>query len=93
MANTPPSDGDASQITLKIMSPSPDVPATLAYTVGASTTIDALKLLIRDSLESRPTLEQQRLIYRGKILDGNCTVRDALIGDVSSRTVLITGVC
>ena len=83
MASTPP----PSQISLKIMSPSPGVPADLAYTVDGGTTIYALKLLIQDSLESQPTPEQQRLIYRGKILDGNCTVKDALIGDVRFRAV------
>lgn len=87
MASTPPPSANASQISLKIMSPSPGVPADLAYTVDGNTTINALKLLIKASLESNPTLEQQRVIYRGKILDGSCTVKDALIGDVSSCTV------
>jgi len=74
---------DVSKVHLKIMSPSPGVPSDLAYHVEPTTTINALKSMITESLESSPPGEQQKLIYRGKILEGASTIGDALTGNVS----------
>lgn len=68
-------------IRIKIMSPSPGVPSDLAYDVTPTLTINSLKKLIKNSLECKPSYDQQRLIYRGKILEGDSTIKDALGGN------------
>jgi hypothetical protein len=79
------SSQDEPTIRIKIMSPSPEVPPDLSYTIRPSTTIIALKRMIRESLPSLPTLDRQRLIFRGKVLLGQLTIREMLVGvEVSS---------
>lgn len=86
------SDADnASKVHLKIMSPSPGVPPDLSYHVHPAMTINALKDMITESLESKPPSQQQRLIYRGKILEGAAAVGDALVGQVSCASTKIVG--
>jgi hypothetical protein len=81
----PSSSQTESTIRVKIMSLSSEVPRDLSYTVQPSTTINALKDMIKESLESRPSPERQRLIFRGKLLQGQLTVQEMLIGvEVSS---------
>lgn len=78
------SDADsASKMHLKIMSPSHGVPPDLSYLVHPDMTINALKDMITESLESKPPSQQQKLIYRGRILEGAAAIGDALVGQVS----------
>jgi hypothetical protein len=83
--SSPASSPDGT-IQLKIMSPSPGVPPNLSYRVQPTATVAHLKALIKDSLASRPLSDQQKLIYRGKILQGSSTIGESLIGNVSSAS-------
>ncbi|KAI9849817.1 MAG: hypothetical protein M1837_000031 [Sclerophora amabilis] len=66
-ANSSKSNGPT--IFIHILSPSTDVPQKLSFpAVPATTTVGELKTKIRDAVPTRPSLERQRLIHRGKVL-------------------------
>ena len=57
------------RILLNVLSPSPEVPQKLTYAeLPVSTTISELKQKIQNDVETRPSAERQRLIYRGRPL-------------------------
>ena len=59
----------AQTILLHVLSPSTEVPNKLIFSdVPTSTTVAELKTRICNTVPSRPALERQRLIYRGKAL-------------------------
>ncbi|KAI5783615.1 hypothetical protein EDC01DRAFT_729781 [Geopyxis carbonaria] len=76
-----------STVTLKIMSPSPDVPPDLGFTVPNSTTVDELKDQIRDALASRPAPARLRLIHRGKVLDGSSAIGPTVAGNNEKESI------
>ena len=56
-------------IFLNVLSPSAEVPEKLTYpAIPTSTTILELKQKIQTDIETRPSPERQRLIYRGRAL-------------------------
>lgn len=56
-------------ITLRIHSPSAEVANPLTLTlIPSSTTVRELKLRIRDAVPSKPEIDRQRLIHRGRML-------------------------
>lgn len=61
--------GDAPTITLRIHSPSSEVPNPLTLTfIPVATTVRELKSRIRDAIPSKPEADRQRLIHRGRML-------------------------
>ena len=56
-------------LTLKLLSPSAEIPSPLILTdVPAALTVGELRLRIRDSVPSHPAPERQRLIHLGRML-------------------------
>lgn len=65
----PPSEENPLSVNIAIVSPSVAVNAPLNFPgLPASTTVAQLKERIRDSLDAKPSNEQQRLIHQGKLL-------------------------
>lgn len=67
-------------MVLHVLSPSLEAPNRLTFNdLPLTTTVAELKERISQSIPSRPTAEQQRLIYRGKpLLDGSVTLQNIL---------------
>lgn len=63
-----PAPSDQLSINLKIISPSLSQPLTLPD-VPAATTVRQLKERIRQELPTRPADNQQRLVYRGRMIN------------------------
>jgi hypothetical protein len=81
-------NSNCDRIHLKITSPSAGVPADLAYHVPAATTVNDIKSMISESLDSKPANDMQKLIYRGRILDGASTIGEAVVlGSVSYSSI------
>lgn len=74
--NNPPPGGNAAatsstdrKIFLNVISPSVEAPQKLTYPdIPTSTTIIELKRRIQNDVETRPSPERQRIIYRGRAL-------------------------
>lgn len=86
----PPTEANPLAVTISIVSPSVSVNAPLSFpNLPASTTIAQLKERIRDSLDSKPSNEQQRLIHQGKLLiRENETLLD-VFGEQKVRYILV----
>lgn len=78
-ANPPFPSRDEERILVRVMSPSAEVPDPLSFHLRPSSTIDELKAKIADTLATKPTASQQRLIYRGKLLNGSSTIGATLV--------------
>lgn len=74
----------SSTMRIKITSPSAGVPADLAFDVDPAITVDELKALIRPRLPDSPSNEHQRLIYRGKLLEGRLAISAAVQAGVKT---------
>ncbi|KAI2181744.1 hypothetical protein LOZ22_003542 [Ophidiomyces ophidiicola] len=59
---------DIEGLKVQVLSPSFQTGARVSFTCAATTTVLDLKAMIKDSLNTRPPPETQRLIYRGKEL-------------------------
>ena len=79
------STGDAkTTFKLKVISPSPELDGGIIFnSLAVVTTVSQLKLQIRERVSSKPSPEQQRLIYRGHVLVDN----DASMADVFGAEV------
>lgn len=97
-----PADEAPRTVTLHVLSPSLEGQNRLTFdNLPLTTTVGALKERITESIPSRPSAAQQRLIYRGKaLLDHNVTLQNILepssvstrIGGLSStRDDILTG--
>lgn len=86
----PPTEANPLAVTISIVSPSVSVNAPLSFpNLPAFTTIAQLKERIRDSLDSKPSNEQQRLIHQGKLLiRENETLLD-VFGEQKVRYILV----
>ncbi|PWW71729.1 hypothetical protein C7212DRAFT_348801 [Tuber magnatum] len=63
---------EADMLLIKVMSPVFGFPRDLTFRMSAASTIKDVKNKIAGSLDSRPLCDQQRLIYRGKMMqDGS----------------------
>ncbi|KAI9705207.1 MAG: hypothetical protein M1820_005354 [Bogoriella megaspora] len=67
-----PSPGKATSqntITIKILSPSPEIRNGIVLSpLSTSTTVGQVKQQLRERISSRPPNERQRLIYRGRVM-------------------------
>jgi hypothetical protein len=73
-------------INLNILSPSVEVPSRLSYSrIPTSTTIAELKRRIQNDVETRPSPERQRLIYRGRALVQEEKTLAEIFGDETVR--------
>ncbi|KAI9701064.1 MAG: hypothetical protein M1836_001733 [Candelina mexicana] len=72
------SNTDTRMISVNILSPSSEINSPLSFpSLPITTTVAELKHRIQDAVATRPTLERQRLIYRGKMLgSGSATMKD-----------------
>ncbi|KAI1002815.1 hypothetical protein K3495_g5389 [Podosphaera aphanis] len=61
-------DNNDATFSLQVVSPSVGVPTLEFHQLSVYTQVKELKALIRDSLQSNPSDEQQRLIHRGRML-------------------------
>ncbi|KAI9791391.1 MAG: hypothetical protein M1816_003958 [Peltula sp. TS41687] len=69
VSSSPRSLGDAPTISIRLHSPSSEVPNPFTLTfIPVATTVRELKSRIRDALPSKPELDRQRLIHRGRML-------------------------
>jgi len=81
---------EADMLLIKVMSPVSGFPRDLTFRMLATSTIKDVKDKITGSLDSRPPCDQQRLIYRGKMMqDENkletvLGLNSGLVGSVSS---------
>jgi hypothetical protein len=67
--NSSPPQGSSSTVNLQIVSPSVGVPQPLILTnIATTTTVSQLKEKIQETLTLRPSADEQRLIYRGRLL-------------------------
>ena len=70
-------DTEVRNLTLHILSPSPEVPDRITFTdCTPSTTIADLKAKIRGVVATRPAPERQRLICGGRLIQDNATLAD-----------------
>lgn len=67
-SSTAPEIVDPSALLIKVLSPADNFPSDLAFRVFPKSTVGELKHRISAALHSRPENDQQRLIYRGKML-------------------------
>jgi hypothetical protein len=71
----------ATAFTLQMVSPSVGVSVPLNFPhLPATTTIKELKARIRDTLPSKPTDENQRLIHRGRMLGNEMDTMTDIFG-------------
>ena len=62
-------DSEEVVLNLKILSPSTEVQSDITLAdLPAATTIQELRERIRNEIESRPTVDRMRLIYRGRVM-------------------------
>ncbi|KAI1184635.1 hypothetical protein F5B17DRAFT_446861 [Nemania serpens] len=59
---------ESSRFTLRILSPSINVPQSLSISISATATVGQLRERIRESVSTRPPDDAQRLIHRGRLL-------------------------
>lgn len=69
---------DSSALLIKVLSPADNFPSDLAFRVLPKSTVGELKNRISAALHSRPENDQQRLIYRGKMLLDEFVVESVL---------------
>ncbi|KAI9751044.1 MAG: hypothetical protein M1815_001447 [Lichina confinis] len=68
-------------LTLKLLSPSTEIPSPLILTdVPAALTVGELRLRIRDSIPNHPAPERQRLIHLGRMLGDQTEPLDHVFG-------------
>jgi hypothetical protein len=65
-------------LLIKIMSPAPGFPKDVAFRLPPESTIKQVKEHITGSLDSRPPTDQQRLIYRGKMMQDENVLESVL---------------
>jgi hypothetical protein len=84
MGDTPPSrDSMPLTANLQIVSPNLGVGPLVFSALPHNTTVRQLKEKIRDTLSTRPTDDQQRLIHRGRLLARDSdTLRDVFSEDL-----------
>lgn len=80
-------------VRIRIMSPGADVPPNFTIDIPSSSTIDDLKHQIQAGIDVKPTPDQQRLIYRGKVLEGGATVQTAVVGAAGAINVSTRVLC
>ncbi|KAI9795518.1 MAG: hypothetical protein M1833_006989 [Piccolia ochrophora] len=78
-------------ISLQILSPSTEIPNPLSFDrLPTATTIAELKERIRDSTPTRPAIERQRLIHRGRLLgSGSDTLANGKDGMLQSLHLVL----
>ncbi|KAF8473446.1 hypothetical protein BDZ91DRAFT_790187 [Kalaharituber pfeilii] len=81
------SDASVPVANIKVMSPSPQLTTSLKFALPLDSTIRQLKDRITTSLDSRPDHTQQRLIYRGRILDDNHSIGSILGASANGENV------
>lgn len=69
---------DPSALLIKVLSPAENFPSDLAFHVLPKSTVGELKRRISAALDFRPDNDQQRLIYRGKMLTDELVVESVL---------------
>lgn len=69
---------DPSALLIKVLSPVENFPSDLAFRVLPKSTVGELKNRISNALDFRPANDQQRLIYRGKMLTDELVVETIL---------------
>ncbi|ORY71893.1 uncharacterized protein BCR38DRAFT_22767 [Pseudomassariella vexata] len=85
--NASPAGAEASTFTLSIISPSSGVPPGLAFSdLPLNTTVMQLKERIRDSLETKPSHQVQRLIHRGRLLSRDNETMLEVFGEQTLRS-------
>lgn len=77
----PGSQQDAPLVNLQIVSPSVGVGNLRFPDLPAATTVQQLKEKIRDSLQSRPADDHQRLIHRGRLLARDTDTLQQVFGE------------
>lgn len=65
-------------LLIKIMSPAPGFPRDVSFRLPPNSTIKQVKECITSSLVSRPPTDQQRLIYRGKMMQDENVLESVL---------------
>ncbi|KAK5631170.1 hypothetical protein RRF57_006885 [Xylaria bambusicola] len=72
---------EASQFTLQVLSPSPNVPQPLFLELPVTTTVKQLRERIRSSVSTKPPDDAQRLIHRGRLLTRDSETMLELFGE------------
>lgn len=73
-------------ISLNILSPAPELTTPLSFpSLPVTTTVAELKQRIRDVVATRPALERQRLIYRGRMLGNESATMKDVFGQEAVR--------
>lgn len=72
---------EPSQFTLQILSPSINVPQPLCLSIPVTATVRQLRERIRESVNTRPSDDAQRLIHRGRLLGRDSETMLELFGE------------
>ncbi|TGZ82413.1 hypothetical protein EX30DRAFT_394728 [Ascodesmis nigricans] len=80
-----PSEPVDNNLNIRIVSLSPDVPPNLSYTIEPTSTVDDLKRKIQETVNGNPALDQQKLIYGGKVLEGSAQFGPIVINNTERQ--------
>lgn len=75
---------DAPAVNLKILSPNFEGDIALPD-LAASTTVQELRVLIQNAMDTRPATERMRLIYRGRVVVNEADTLSDVFGPENVR--------
>ncbi|KAF2843651.1 hypothetical protein M501DRAFT_994651 [Patellaria atrata CBS 101060] len=74
-------DSEQPLINLKVLSPSTEVSGDLIFpSISPKMTVGELKVKIRDAVPTHPSIDRQRLIYRGRVMADNDATMEGVFG-------------
>jgi len=80
MDSTQSSSSPKDVLHLRVISPQPEIAELVFNDLPVSTTVEQLKLKIKDTVATQPVPESQRLIYQGRVMTTDSSTMTDVFG-------------